>query len=183
MEKLYCKNCGIDLSGMRGKEFCSRKCSQTGKFNSFYGKKHTKKIRLYWNKKRSGKGNSCYGRCGNLHPFFGKHRSNKVRKAQSIGAKKMWAKRKGIPIEDLNKNKTKFKQYKDLVCKLTNNQPIKLLENFNKRGPAGKIGAYHLDHIYSIFKGFKNKISPKKIAHISNLKMIPWLENDKKGWK
>jgi len=37
----------------------------------------------------------------------------------------------------------------------------------NERGPH-----YHLDHIFSIIEGFKQKIPPHIIGHYSNLKII-----------
>jgi hypothetical protein len=73
----------------------------------------------------------------------------------------MWARIKGISIKDLDKNKSDFEKYRSKVFKATDNQAVKLLENFNKRGKAGKDGAYHLDHTYSIFKGFKKQYTSK----------------------
>ena len=55
-----------------------------------------------------------------------------------------------------------------------------LLENIEKRGRAGVKGAYHLDHIKSMWYGFHNNISPEIIGDISNLQMLPWLENQRK---
>lgn len=63
------------------------------------------------------------------------------------------------------------------VFAITRQQPTHLLENFSKRGQSGKGGAYQLDHIYPISLGFINKIPAEEIGNISNLKMIPWLEN------
>ena len=34
-----------------------------------------------------------------------------------------------------------------------------------------------MDHIISVWNGFHNDIPPEQIADISNLRMIPWLEN------
>ena len=68
-------------------------------------------------------------------------------------------------------------KYKALVQKLTEQQPIQTLENHDKRGLCGVIGAYQLDHIYPISKGFENNIEPEVIAHIDNLQIIPWKEN------
>lgn len=75
------------------------------------------------------------------------------------------------------------RQYYRLVRNITNLQPFSLLENYHKRGKSGIEGAYHLDHIYPISKGFENKIPPEIIGDISNLKFIPWLENAKKSNK
>ena len=42
---------------------------------------------------------------------------------------------------------------------------------------AGVKNAWHIDHIYSIMHGYKNKVSPLVIGHIKNLRMSPWEEN------
>jgi transposase-like protein len=76
-----------------------------------------------------------------------------------------------------------YKKYKSDVMKVTNQQPINELPNNEKRGNSGVLGAYHLDHKYSILEGFKNKISPKIIGGIKNLQFIPWEENIKKRTK
>lgn len=48
------------------------------------------------------------------------------------------------------------------------------LQNYNKRGMVHiNSGAYHLDHRYSIYQGFKDNIPPYIIGHIHNLEMIP----------
>jgi hypothetical protein len=47
----------------------------------------------------------------------------------------------------------------------------------------GEDGAYTLDHIVSLKKGFKEGIPAEQIGHIENLQMLPWEENITKGWK
>ena len=76
-----------------------------------------------------------------------------------------------------------YQKYKGKVWTETNKQPIHILENFDKRAKSGVIGAYQLDHIISIKFGFDNKISPDVIGNITNLRMVPWEENIKKGSK
>lgn len=83
------------------------------------------------------------------------------------------------------KIKQKIKNFKNLEKKLyyamvwefTEEQPLRILENFDKRGWKN----HHLDHIYPISMGFVNKISPKKIGNIKNLRFIPYKENLSKG--
>lgn len=60
---------------------------------------------------------------------------------------------KTIPLSD----KQLWLKYKRLVWKITEKQPIKRLDNFDKRGFKG----YHLDHKVSIWYGYKNKIDPQ----------------------
>ena len=69
------------------------------------------------------------------------------------------------------------KLYYALVWEVTEEQPLRILENFDKRGWKN----HHLDHIYPISMGFVNKISPKKIGNIKNLRFIPYKENLSKG--
>ena len=76
-----------------------------------------------------------------------------------------------------------WRAYKIDVWRITNQQPLRILENYNKRGVNGQTGAYTLDHIISIKKGFIENISPEQIGHINNLQMLPWEENITKGWK
>lgn len=76
-----------------------------------------------------------------------------------------------------------FKKYKNDVMKITRQQPINELTNYDKRGKSGVEGFYHLDHKYSILEGFKNGISPDIIGGIMNLEFIPWKENIKKRTK
>lgn len=67
----------------------------------------------------------------------------------------------------------RYKDYERLVRELTEKQPLRNLSNIEKRGFNG----YHLDHIISVYYGFKNNIEPNIIADIKNLQMIPRQEN------
>lgn len=88
-----------------------------------------------------------------------------------------------ISYDEYLKIEDDYKKYKNDVMKVTNQQPINKLPNYNKRGNSGVEGVYHLDHKYSILEGFKNKISPTIIGGIKNLEFIPWEENIKKRTK
>jgi hypothetical protein len=72
--------------------------------------------------------------------------------------------------------RTEFLRYKAVVIYLTEKHRNKLATGY-VTGLAGKEGAYHIDHKYSILNGYKNKISPMVIGHLRNLEMIPWKEN------
>ena len=73
-------------------------------------------------------------------------------------------------------NCTTFKEYEKIVREITKSQPLFLLKNFDKRG----FNNYHVDHIISIFRGYKNNIYPEIIGNINNLQMITRDENMKK---
>jgi predicted transcriptional regulator len=77
-------------------------------------------------------------------------------------------------IKDLDK-----KLYYAMVWGVTESQPLHILENFDKRGWRN----HHLDHIYPISMGFKEKIPPEKVGNIKNLRFIPYTENLDKGFK
>jgi hypothetical protein len=49
------------------------------------------------------------------------------------------------------------------------------------RGIAGTEGAYQIDHIIPISKGYADGIEPYRIAGPENLRFIPWQENLQKG--
>lgn len=84
------------------------------------------------------------------------------------------------PLSDLGKKYLKrksWKAYQKLVHKLTSLQPLDSLENIDKRG----FKDHHIDHKISIWYGWKNGIPADEIAHISNLRLIPYKENMCKG--
>ena len=149
------------------------KCRQPyGIENSFYGHKHTfKNIELY-SRLSSGINNSMYGiggMTGHKHPPEGIRR-------QQLARKKYW-KERGHECTDA------FLKYRWEVDRLTRKQPIHTLENVDKRGKAGIDGAYHLDHIKSVWYGYNKNIPACEIADITNLQFIPWMENQKKWYK
>ena len=76
-----------------------------------------------------------------------------------------------------------YEKYRKQVWKITNKNDLSLLENYNKRGTAGIQGAYHLDHKFSISRGFIEGIDPLLIGSLQNLEFIPWEENVSKQGK
>ncbi len=89
--------------------------------------------------------------------------------------------KKNPKIKQKIKNITELekKLYYALVWETTEEQPLYILENFDKRGWKN----YHLDHIYSISAGFYNNIPPELIGNIKNLRFIHYKENLDKGSK
>ena len=77
-------------------------------------------------------------------------------------------------IKDLDK-----KLYYAMVWEVTEQQPLYILENSDKRGWKN----HHLDHIYPISMGYKEKIPPEKVGNIKNLRFIYYTENLDKGSK
>jgi len=74
------------------------------------------------------------------------------------------------------------KRYYYDVWRLTENNSY-LIPGYDPelRGIAGTEGAYQIDHIISISKGYLDGIDPNIIAAPENLRFIPWLENLQKG--
>jgi DNA invertase Pin-like site-specific DNA recombinase len=117
--------------------------------------------------------------------FVGKHLDNcDYRRNRSEGVSVgLVIRYRGIKYNDYLKMVDDLNKYKSEVMKITRQQPICELLNYDKRGVSGVDGAYHLDHKFSISEGFKNGILPKIIGNIKNLEFIPWKENVKKRTK
>jgi predicted DNA-binding protein YlxM (UPF0122 family) len=114
---------------------------------------------------------------------IGRHMSNEHKEKMSKTKKKrkkegkydhIYLKKTGYTYEEFQKKIPEFKKYYQKVKVITESQNLSLLENIEKRGRAGKVGAFHVDHMYSIIEGFRNNIEPEIIGNIFNLEMIPW---------
>jgi len=105
---------------------------------------------------------------------------NKMNTMNIIKANK---KRTGELHPRWNQNKDEFLKYASEVRKITEKQPLHLLENGDKpRTICGIDGGYQLDHIVSIKNGFEKQIPPHVIGNIKNLRFIPWEENRSKSF-
>jgi transposase len=100
--------------------------------------------------------------------------------AASIGLVKRY---RNINYDEYLNIVDEYYKYELKVLKITRQQPIKTLINYENRGNSGVDGAYHLDHKYSIIEGFRNNINAEIIGNIKNLEFIPWEENLKKRAK
>ena len=80
--------------------------------------------------------------------------------------------------------RTPYYRYKNVILYLTTKAKPKLLNNTHvKIGKAGEAGAFHIDHNYSIYQAWKNKVSPLVIGSIHNLQVLPWRDNISKFTK
>lgn len=80
------------------------------------------------------------------------------------------------------KDKPEFRIYRYHVDRITNQQPLHLLDNYEKRAGYGKSAdPYQVDHCFSAARGFLQGIPPYIIGHISNLEMLPAKYNNSKG--
>lgn len=64
-----------------------------------------------------------------------------------------------------------YLNYKLRVRNITRNQNIKSLVNYSRRGRTKN--DYHLDHRYSVLRGYLDNVEPKIIGSIINLEYIP----------
>jgi hypothetical protein len=89
--------------------------------------------------------------------------------------------------EEYEQKYPKKKAYINEVHKLTRKQPLHTLSNYSKLeenwGMMGEDGAYQIDHIISIDQGWKEHTPPEEISNISNLQVMKWEDNRKKGYK
>lgn len=80
-----------------------------------------------------------------------------------------------------------YRRYRNRVSTLTKQTYQKYKDVINpnnyKRTIAGVDEGYHLDHKISCREGFDNNMAPELISDVSNLQMLPWLENVRKGRK
>ena len=70
-----------------------------------------------------------------------------------------------------------YKQYRRKVMYITLRQNLELLENYSKRGINSDKNSFHIDHIFSVYEGYRLKVPAKIIGDIVNLRMIPAKEN------
>jgi hypothetical protein len=116
--------------------------------------------------KISGENNGMYGNCGKYNPMARLDIKKKHKESVPSG-KNHWNWR------TRGEKYTQWQEYRLDVNRITRQQPLYILENFDKRG----FRNYHIDHIISIYDGFNQKISAKIIGNIKNLRMIWWEDN------
>ena len=77
-----------------------------------------------------------------------------------------------------DEQKSDYERYRESVWRTTNRQDLETLENYDKRGRLDEDeNAFHLDHKFSIKKGFEENIPPEIIGSLKNLEMIPGKKN------
>jgi len=126
--------------------------------------------------------NSLTGKVNNPKGSNGKLKGKKLPKSQRDSIREGLVKyHYDISLDEWRYLQGDKEVYYREVWRITKQQPLEALENFDKRGNAGMNGSYQIDHIYPISKGFMNGIDPYEIGNIKNLQMLPWKENIVKG--
>lgn len=116
-----------------------------------------------------------------------------IKQIQSEKAKQMWEKpnfknlfrktlvERGLMISD--NNLSEYRLYRRKVAQYTQESILKHWDKINPNNlPIGK-NLYSVDHIFSIFEGFKQRIDPKIIGNFHNLQVIKFSDNAKKRTK
>jgi hypothetical protein len=98
------------------------------------------------------------------------------------------AERLNIKEIERKEKKSAWNLYRKRCRELTLTNDLSVLENFNEPRVKCKNDffdpkKFSIDHKVSIFYGFSKSIPFEHIAHISNLRLIPSLENLRKGTK
>jgi len=156
------------VSNIKGEENYFRKCPNCKKSLGYKSK---------YARDRAEKSGSVCNPCSNI--LYKKSWSYVIKNEhiQKMAAKKAGYETYSAYMDDLEAKKKYFRE----VRALTRKQDITILPNYERllenRGLNGISGAYQLDHIISVSEGYRQNISPKQIADISNLQIIPWKEN------
>lgn len=79
--------------------------------------------------------------------------------------------------------RTEKEKYWLEVMKITERNWNEHQDKINPNNLDRKYEENHLDHIYSIFQGFKDNIPPEIIGHWTNLQLLPASENMNKNWR
>lgn len=88
---------------------------------------------------------------------------------------------KGKDHPQYREDTPEYNKYRKKVDLLTEKNYVKFKNIINPdnkpRTLCGVDGGHQLDHIYPVYEGFINKISPEELAKVENLRIIPWKEN------
>jgi len=93
---------------------------------------------------------------------------------------KAYEARLGYTREEYLESLPDYEAYKSQVRYITNKQPLHTLKDFDKMRSRHQ---YQLDHIYSVRRGFLDRIPPEVIGNICNLQFISARRNRTKGSK
>lgn len=175
-------------------DYSIHKCPKCGIDKFYKSKNHYRTSKEAERKKRlckscsnSGENNPCYGRTGSKHPFYGKVRPSHSKQMKennpmfdSNTRDLYFLAQFGLTAEEWANTKDQRYLYILEVIRETKKQDLTKLIDYDKLGHIRENG-YHLDHIYPKSKGFDNNIPPELIGDIRNLRIIPGIDNVKKG--
>lgn len=143
-----------------------------------------------------GERNGMFGKRGKLNPFYGKNHTEeqckKWKKERSnIKYKQLMSElMRGLWKEEwFRKTHTKYtleevrdlKSYYYVVWQYTRQSYREFSAFINPHNKILSYQTYHIDHIFSIIDGFRNKVDPRIIGSTVNLQVLPKLENIRKN--
>jgi hypothetical protein len=167
------------------KSFCKNRGYHDRYLRGYINENNLKKPRGIPKRTQNWKDNiskSKVGKVSNPNGSNGKLKGQSLKKSHREKIRESLVKSHyNISINDWFKIKGDKEIYYREVWRITYQQPLSTLENYDKRGNAGNIGAYQIDHIYPISKGFIEGINPEIIGNIKNIQMLPWYENIRKS--
>ena len=200
---ITCEVCGKICKRQR-KRFCSIECrsiAYTGDGNPFFGKTqstkqnnavrtHNKTIKDYRliSEKLKGRVITDESRAkisrkvkewhlNNPNPMKGKKHTADTEKKISLKTREAYL--KSDICEKRKFERIPYKMYYNEVWRLTEQNDLSVLENYDKRSYYG----YHLDHIIPIREGFDKSIPATEIASVNNLQFLWWKDNIQKRTK
>lgn len=88
-----------------------------------------------------------------------------------------------IPLDQLSEWQQYSKEVRNATERVYRAHKQEINPNDFKRAARTEPNAYELDHIVSVYYGFRNNIPAELIASKENLQMLPWRENGAKGRK
>ena len=163
-------------SAAKTSKFCSRECYNNSKKQKVQTCKECNS-EFHRDRKAHYCSRDCYYKNVTPPPLM-------VKKGKEHPGIRSKMKKLGLTWEEYNNWKDDKRRYRKEVWRITNQQPLHSLENFDKpRTLAGVEGGYQLDHVISIEEGWNMKKNPYIIGSISNLRFITWEENLKKRYE
>jgi len=160
---------------------CANSIKAQGTKNPFYGKYHSYKTKKKISIAKSGRNHQFFGKTRG--PFSEEWKQNMsdshigITQSSKTIQKRVYKSLGFSSYKEYRNSLSKWKQYSLDVRRITRQQPLETLENFDKRGRAGTNGAHQVDHIISVHLGFMKNMPAEKVGNINNLRMLPWEEN------
>lgn len=202
--KIWCEKYGSEEADKRMKAYREKmRKATTGEKNGFFGKKHAKETRAKNAEMQRGKvawnsGKKCPQFSGNRNPakrpdvrlkisesvkasytdelreVRSKHFSDLRTKTADSFRETMEAQGLWTPIEQ----KKQFDVFRSRVRALTQKTYSQHIDEIDPNRIRSR--KYHLDHIVSIYDGFRFGVEPEVLAHVCNLRIVKHALNEQK---
>lgn len=193
---IKCQGCGKEIlaapSAATKQKFCSRKCTsanypkgipKTGKLTKVVEERKCLACSTLFSCHPNSKAKYCNRKC-----YMSTKKGKPVLSTEQLQS----IDRSYMQTEEYRSKMRKhdassYRAYANRVHKLTKhvyNENIDLLNPDRlPRRLCGTPGGYQLDHIFPIRLAFEQNWLPEKVAEVTNLRLITWEENIKKGHK